>query len=1104
MSATHVIASGIAPSYGYFKFTPDKISVTPLLVGLPDILTLKEAIEPQLEMAGLIGFARGAVATPSESYPNLQAEFRVVHLLTFRVISRCCFLGMQIALKPCRDYLDAGHQAWHFIESTYQVTDDLYIGQLEEQMTHMRMGDQETAMDYCNRAQQLLATMRMSVVQYSTSSYVTHVLKGFLSSYNLMKRLSVVVITRATLNEDSLTSYILRDEAMQEADRSLELLPQTNYSTPEKEADSSAGGKGRDYKEASCSLVGIVEPTVSLAPKAGEDFQAMAEVVQANLAVVLLDSGCSHHLMGANEVYVDMQPSGDIRHVHGFNGALHDIKGWGTVALQGEAWKHVLISDMLYAPPGVHANLFSAGQLKENGVKLKENGVKLKEDGDGMLLVTVAENVLGQASYSGRVLCTDLRPCSTKSTTTSTEVVALQAIVSATKSTSDRLHERLAHAAMDTIRSSAKHEVATGLDLKSASGADSPCVSCVSGKLAGHTFPDQGSDADDVLAVVHIDLCGPFSTKKSLLMLRSDRGGEFLGKDFTAFVDGKGIVHDLICPYTPQQNVMAEREMRTVVELVRTMLLHMGVQNHWWHLALWQAAWVRNCLERSTLPPRTTPYQVVTEHKLDLSLERVWGYMAQFLVPQHGGKLKAKARWGLHLSVSEKSNCWELLDIADNRVVTTSDVVFYKTMLLEVWKSAQGPASGRMQVNPPTDALSARRADVLEPTSTSASGDGGCSGASPVAPAKCIAGGRSDAMQLGVGTEQSTEELQVKEVQPTLVKLAKKASAAADRGAGSRKSDHGGVGVRAVGRGADCRGEVGRDANCVYDEFDDDLQYDDAEEDEELPELDPDMNADPEHRWDISTMTVKEELASWKGKAVKAAMEEDIRSLIGLGTWELVERPPGVNIMKNRWVLTTKYHINDTVKQEKVRLVMKGSTQVYGADYDETYAPMSSYVILRIFLSFVAILDLNLMQLDMKNAFLQSKLDRVLYMNQPDYFNDGTGRVCKLLKSPYELKQSPLLWYRALDGVLLGAGWKKSQVDTALYFMIGNDGVACWMLVYVNDLLAANSSTKMLKELKELLEAAFELREISLVQKYLGLEIVRDRPATKLWLHQQG
>ncbi|CAI5501360.1 unnamed protein product [Closterium sp. Naga37s-1] len=317
-------------------------------------------------------------------------------------------------------------------------------------------------------------------------------------------------------------------------------------------------------------------------------------------------------------------------------------------------------------------------------------------------------------------------------------------------------------------------------------------------------------------------------------------------------------------------------------------------------------------------------------------------------------------------------------------------------------------------------------------------------------------------------------EQQAEEAQPTLVKPAKEASAG-KQPTGEQaavKPIKEPSATRAVGRGADDRGKVGRDADrgaagrqgqrswppdflsyhaCLppaayttaYDDLDDDMLHDDAEEDADLPELDPNMHANPEHRWDITTMTVKEALASWKGKAVKAAMDEEIRSLIGMGTWELVERPRGVNIMKNRWVLMTKYHIDNTVAREKARLVVKGFTQIYGADYDKTYAPVSSYVTLRIFLSIVAVLDLHLMQLDMKNAFLQSNQDR------------------------------------ALDDVLIGAGWKKSQVDQALYFKVGSDGVAYWVLVYVDDLLAASSSTAMLKELKELLEAAFKLREIS-------------------------
>ncbi|CAI7787176.1 unnamed protein product [Closterium sp. NIES-53] len=192
-------------------------------------------------MAGLISFARGIVATPEEHYPDLLAEFCAVQLLTFTVILRCCSPDVQIALKSCREYLDAGHRAWHFIKSTYQVTDALYIGQLEDQLSHIRMGEEETATDYC--------TMRMAGMHYSTASYLMHVIKGLTNSYNLLKRQSLVPSTRATLIEDSLTSYILQDKAMQKVERPSELIAQVNYVAPVKQGGRSgqrgqSGGDG--------------------------------------------------------------------------------------------------------------------------------------------------------------------------------------------------------------------------------------------------------------------------------------------------------------------------------------------------------------------------------------------------------------------------------------------------------------------------------------------------------------------------------------------------------------------------------------------------------------------------------------------------------------------------------------------------------------------------------------------------------------------------------------------------------------------------------------------------------------------------------------------
>ncbi|CAI7885555.1 unnamed protein product [Closterium sp. NIES-54] len=986
----------IAPAYGYFKFSPDRITVAPLQ-GRRDLITWRESIEPQLEVAGLKGFADGTVPIPPVDDVGLQGEFRAAHLLTFMVISRCCSPVVQLALRSYRERLDAGHQAWHFILSTYQVRDDLYIAQQEEKMTHIRMGEQESATDYCNRAPRILAEMRMA--EYSTASYISHLVKGLPRGYNLMKRMMMAPGTRESLDEDSITSYILQNEAMQEAEQPAELLPQANYATPTKlnqqpgqrrmhggggsggglstkdidekrsmrgkgrggdgrrrecwichdpdhlsyecpdrddnDEDDTKGGHGRSTSsrprrnemprrekqtskktsstkdvdhssgksrgdgEASCSMVGLVEPTVSLASEAGEDFQAVAAAVQANPMAVLLDSGCSHHLMGTKAVFVEMEPSDGVKHVGGFNGALQPVEGRETIALQGEAGKQVLIPDVLYVP-GIRANLLSAGQLKESGVQLKG-------DDDEWLLVAATKGVLGRARYTGRVLCTDLRLCSTRPQ--STEAVALRTNVSSTKSTPDRLHARLAHVSVNTIKSSAKHDVATGLDITPSTGPDPPCISCVGGKLARHTFPATGSDAAEALAVVRIDLCGPFRVaakdgslyflllkdhhtrfvwvmpvakksdvvrefqkwlvlverqmKTSVLMLRSDRGGEFLGKDFTDFVDGKGIVHDLTCPYTPQQNGMAEQEMRTVVETVRTVLLHMGVQHHWWHLALRQAV-------------------------------------------------------------------WEVLDLTDNKVVTSVEVIFYETLSLEVWQAKLGPASGRTQAHPPTDTSTAtvpllaevnERADedvvevfppslVLAPpfpvayrsasTPVSATGDEGSLEASPVAPAYGIAGGRQGAKLVdqdgkpSTTGEQQTGEPVKQDVQSTgelpksaggeqqLVEGSKQlvddliVDEEGERSAGEESTDSDVMEVPISKPELRRTDRVRRPPErlrfhtclqpaaftAVYDEADDNLLYDNAEEDDELPELDPDMHADPEHRWDIATMMVKEAMAS--------------------------------------------------------------------------------------------------------------------------------------------------------------------------------------------------------------------------------------------------
>ncbi|CAI7861215.1 unnamed protein product, partial [Closterium sp. NIES-54] len=436
-----------------------------------------------------------------------------------------------------------------------------------------------------------------------------------------------------------------------------------------------------------------------------------------------------------------------------------------------------------------------------------------------------------------------------------------------------------------------------------------------------------------------------------------------------------------------------------------------------------------------------------------------------------GGKLAPRACWGLHLGVLQESKGWEVLHLTDNKVVMSVEVIFYETLSLEVWKVKYGPASGRTQPHPPTDtsmAMVPLRDEVNEPadedvvevlspppilapptpvadrlgsTPVLATSDEGSLEALPVALAREPVEQEATAVVQSIGEQQtgwSIGELSksARGEQPVEGSTQPVEERELSEGEESTNSDV----VEFPVEKPDLR-RTGRTRKppkrlvfhtclppatftMVHDKADDDLLYDDAEDDVDLPELDPYVHADPEHRWDIATMT-------------------------------------------NRWVLTAKYRIDDTVEREKARLVVKGFTQVYGADYDETYSPVSSYVMLRIFFSIVAVLDL-------KRA-------------------SSTG--CSTCTRQTTSTMGPA---RALKGVLLGADWKKSQVDTALYFKAGDDEMTCWVLVYVDDLLAASSSTTMLKELPE---AAFELREILPVVKYLGLEIVGVRPARKLWLH---
>ena len=139
------------------------------------------------------------------------------------------------------------------------------------------------------------------------------------------------------------------------------------------------------------------------------------------------------------------------------------------------------------------------------------------------------------------------------------------------------------------------------------------------------------------------------------------------------------------------------------------------------------------------------------------------------------------------------------------------------------------------------------------------------------------------------------------------------------------------------------------------------------------------------------------------------AITEELESLYENKTWDLVPLPAGVNPIKCKWVFSLKYDGEGKITRYKVRLVIKGCAQKQGINYNDTYAPVARLSSLRVLLSIVNKFDMHLHQLDVKNAFLNGLLREEIFLVPSAGISLKPNVVCKLNRTLYGLKQSPLV-----------------------------------------------------------------------------------------------
>ncbi|GJP54443.1 hypothetical protein CLOM_g13532 [Closterium sp. NIES-68] len=676
-------------------------------------------------------------------------------------------------------------------------------------------------------------------------------------------------------------------------------------------------------------------------------------------------------------------------------------------------------------------------------------------------------------------------------------------------------HRRLAHVAVSTLEVMAREQSVQGLRLHGGNADSRDCEVCMQSKFARFPFHRVDGSAKAPLEVVHMDLVGPMRTegiggamyfltlvddwsrftwarplsKKSdaaaaikedwlpmverqsqrlVKVLRSDRGGEFLGADFTAWLKKNGIRHQLTCPGTPQQNGIAERANRTIGEAAKALLRDAGLPYKFWPEAVRQVVTVKNRVLTHVGEQHWVPYERWLGKKPLVDMLRVWGCMGLVMVPkEQRHKLEVATVWAVHLGMAPDSKGWLMWDPRSKKTIVSRDVKFVENVMYNDWQQQQ-----QVQIGLRLQELQRSAVEEVQPHLDDRPGSELTSDHS----------GGVEQPTVGDEPEEGLEDESTRVDSPSVPMTsppARVTKRSAQRGASTQMQQSTTREKRAAAPpsrlGYSRLGGPKQGAMAV--------QADESDNEESAFCFFTTLPSDPATLHEAWTGPLK---AKWK-----PSTDEEFNSLIENETWDLVNLPKGRRAIGNKWVFRTKTGADGEVERYKSRLVAKGFEQKEKEDYKEVFAPVAKTGTLKTLLAIAAVKGWSVKQMDIITAFLNGVVVEDIYMEQPVGYEDGTGRVCKLKKAIYGLKQAPRCWYEKLAEVLLARGFNTSQADHSL-FLLGEGEQQLCLLIYVDDILLFSPSMEQIERTQKLLMDSFKCKMLGDVHYYLGLQIERD------------
>ncbi|WVZ66155.1 hypothetical protein U9M48_015421 [Paspalum notatum var. saurae] len=615
---------------------------------------------------------------------------------------------------------------------------------------------------------------------------------------------------------------------------------------------------------------------------------------------------------------------------------------------------------------------------------------------------------------------------------------------------------------------------------------------------------------------------------RKIQILRSDNGTEYINNEFEAYLSGQGILHQTTCPGTPAQNGVAERKNRHLLEVARSLMFQMNVPKYLWSEAVTTAACLINCMPSRILGMKSPAELLLGKREFKIP-PKVFGCVC--FVRDHRpsvGKLDPHAIKCIFVGYASSQKGYKCWDPVGKRLFVTMDVTFREW---EPYYKNQDDLTQFLEEISPTTECDGQEEEAVVGTIPCPSEhiDEGVQVESLVEDSgteeEVVVGSVPCPLKLveGVHVEGEKKSRKDKEI---LVYQRKKLGRQGEQTAriddeGAKKEHQMEADVHSQPNepstpAPDLFSELtpsspysvsGNVSSSVLDHLDLPLSLRRDRrtcrpvnrlgfEQHDLANFISYSNISPAYKTFIASLQTMPIPNDWRAAKQdprwKEAMKEELLALQKNQTWELVPFPTGKRAVGCKWVFTVKQTPEGKVDRYKARLVAKSYSQTYGIDYDETFAPVAKMSTLRTLISCAANFGWPLHQLDVKNAFLHGDLQEKVYMEiPPGFMNKHTiGKVCRLKKSLYGLKQSPRAWFDRFRRAICDMGYMQCNGDHTVFYKHRRSHITI-LTVYVDDIIITGDDTEEIRHLKKELGKAFEVKDLGQLRYFLGIEVAR-------------